>query len=156
MAKEKMNFIIRTEVEGDYKSVHRCFDNKLFFALKPPWMKFNLISFDGCNLGDVVELEAKFLFIKQYWLAEIIEAKESNDEIYFVDTGLKTPFPIKHWTHKHRIIKQSKSSVIIDDITFKTSNFIFDMILYPVIYIQFYWRKHIYKNYFKAKDGHNL
>ncbi len=151
-----MRFQVKTKVEQDFKSVHKQFNLLLFMKLKSPLMSFIVKRFDGCNLGDIIELDAKILFIKQYWLAEIIEAKETDEEIYFVDTGVKTPFPIKHWTHKHRIIKQSKSSVIIDDITFKTSNFIFDMILFPVVYVQFYWRKHIYKNYFKVKDGHNL
>ena len=144
-----MNIYIATEVEQDYKTVFSKFDVKLFKQLKPPLVGLKVHRFDGCAKDDRIYVEINVMGIKQRWDA-LISANDENDKgIFFIDEGLRLPFFLKSWMHVHRIINNNNSSLIIDDINYKTQNIIFDFILYPLIYYQFYFRKHIYKSYFK-------
>ncbi|MEM9992444.1 MAG: hypothetical protein AAF738_11825, partial [Bacteroidota bacterium] len=87
-----MNIAIATQVNQDYKSVWKGFDEDLFMALKPPpIIPFKLKRFDGSYAGAKVQLS----IAGQDWHADIVEQKETPSEIYFVDVGSKLPFPLK-------------------------------------------------------------
>ncbi len=144
-----MNIRICTEVEQDYLSVFKKFDLTLLKRLKPPFIGLTVLRFDGCNKGDVINTEINIFGLKQQWNAMITEIFQNENENYFTDEGTKLPFFLKSWKHVHRIISKNKGSIIIDSINFKSPNIFFDSLLYPVIYFQFYFRKHIYKSYFK-------
>jgi len=144
-----MNIQLKTKVEGNYKKIMKRFDRQLFEALKPKNANMEIVEFTGSKKGDLVHL--KFLSpIKTEWISEIIEDGEDEKESYFIDKGVKLPFPLSYWQHKHIVQKITEdSSYIIDDMTFKGSNFLFTLVLYPALYIAFYPRKKIYKSYFK-------
>ncbi len=143
-----MNIEIATKVEQDYQSVWRGFDEKLFLALKPPLVPFKLLRFDGCEVGDKVQISVA----GQAWHANIVEQKSTKDEIYFVDVGEKMPFPLKTWRHKHRILRNADdTSTIIDDIEYSTGNRLLDKLMRPVVYQQFAARQPIYRDYFKNR-----
>ena len=144
-----MNIRICTEVEQDYLSVFKKFDLTLLKRLKPPLIGLSVLRFDGCNKGDVINTEINIFGLKQKWNAMITEISQNENENYFTDEGTKLPFFLKSWKHVHRIISKNNGSIIIDSINFKSPNIFFDSLLYPVIYFQFYFRKHIYKSYFK-------
>lgn len=144
-----MKIYIATEVEENYKTVFARFDEDLFLALKPPLIQLNLTRFDGCLTGDKVEMTLGMLGIKHAWTALIVDQKETSDEIYFVDEGQVIPPPIKTWTHRHGIQKLAESkSLIIDDIEFSTGYKLLDTLMYPIMYLQFWYRKPVYKRYF--------
>jgi ligand-binding SRPBCC domain-containing protein len=109
------------------------------------------VTFTGSKKGDKVHL--RFLSpIKAEWISEITEDGENEKEAYFIDEGVKLPFPLSSWKHKHVVRKITEnSSYIIDDMTFEGINSFFTLFLYPALYIAFYPRKSIYKSYFKAK-----
>jgi len=144
-----MNIQLKTKVEGNYKKIMKRFDRQLFEALKPKNANMEIVEFTGSKKGDLVHL--KFLSpIKTEWISEIIEDGEDEEVSYFIDKGVKLPFPLSYWQHKHIVQKITEdSSYIIDDMTFKGSNFLFTLVLYPALYIAFYPRKKIYKSYFK-------
>jgi len=144
-----MKILIATEVEENYKTVFARFDKDLFLALKPPLIQLNLTRFDGCHTGDKVEIILGILGIKQNWNALIVDQQETDQEIYFVDEGTVIPPPIKHWRHRHGIEKISEDRTrIIDDIEFSTGLKLLDLLMYPVMYLQFWYRKPVYKRYF--------
>lgn len=145
-----MKIVIATIVEQDYETVFDRFDEKLFLKLAPPFIPLNLQRFDGCMVGDEVHLVLGKGFFKQEWHAKIIEQQKTESEIYFIDTGALLPKPLKHWKHRHRIIKKGNQSEIIDDIAYSTGNKLLDIIMYPIMYLQFWIRKPIYKAYFKT------
>ena len=130
------------------------FDRHLFEALKPKNAKMEIVEFKGSKKGDLVHL--KFLSpIKMEWVSEITEDGEDEKETYFIDEGVKLPFLISYWQHKHVVQKITEdTSYIIDDMTFKGSNFLVTLFLYPALYFAFYPRKSIYRSYFKnnSKD----
>jgi len=71
----------------------------------------------------------------------------------FVDVGSTLPWPLTIWTHRHIVQKVDEyNSIIIDDITFTASNFILTVLIYPAIFMGFYPRKKIYREYF-SKPG---
>ena len=146
-----MNIQLKTKVDGNYKAVMKQFDRQLFEALKPQNAKMEIVEFTGSKKGDLVHL--RFLSpIKTEWISEIIEDGENEREAYFIDKGTKLPFPLSYWQHKHIVQKITEdTSYIIDDMTFKGSNFLLTLFLFPALYIAFYPRKSIYKSYFKKK-----
>ena len=144
-----MKIFIATEVDENYKTVFSRFDKDLFLALKPPLIKLKLTRFDGCLAGDKVEMTLGLLWIQQVWTALIVDQKETEDEIYFVDEGQQIPPPIKQWRHRHGIRKLGESkTLIIDDIQFSTGNKILDFLIFPIMYLQFWYRKPVYRRYF--------
>ncbi len=139
---------IETKVNQSAQEVMDGFDEDLFKALKPPLMTLNLHRFDGCEKGDKVELEVGLLTFLQPWHALVTEHGEDEEKLYFTDIGARLPFPLKDWTHRHQILKHSLGSTVVDDITYKTVWFPFDYLMYPVIYMQFWLRKKIYRQFF--------
>ncbi|MCC7430040.1 hypothetical protein IT568_04265 [bacterium] len=139
-----MQIRISTKVNQNYKAVFSKFDRELFLALNPPFVPVKLIRFDGCEKGCEVHLK---IFFIQKWIALIVEKMETEAEIFFIDEGEN--FPFIFWRHKHRILKRGNEATIVDEINFKTSSVILDCLLFPLLYVQFFYRKPVYKKYFK-------
>lgn len=144
-----MKIRLTTEVNGNYKAVMAGFDRNLFEALEPKFGKMEVKEFTGSKKGDIVRLQ--FLSpIKADWVSDIVDHGSDSGHAYFIDEGRILPFPIAYWRHIHIVEKISESrSLIIDDITFKGKNFLFSLFLYPLLYLAFYPRGKVYREYFK-------
>lgn len=127
----------------------RGFNQNLFLKLNPPFPPVRLLRFDGCSKDDIVSLELNFLLFKQQWTSVILEDGLDEKEFYFVDAGQKLPFFLKFWKHRHRIVKAGDGARIVDDITFRSPFFLMDFLLWPVLWLQFLYRKPIYQRVFK-------
>jgi ligand-binding SRPBCC domain-containing protein len=144
-----MHLTIRTKVAASFERVKNGFDQQLFTKLNPPFPPVKLIQFDGSKKGDFVTLQLNFIFFKQLWKSEIIEENNVGQQFYFVDKGIKLPFFLKYWRHKHIVNNLNNGSQIVDDIHFKTPFILFDFLMYPFLWSQFIYRKPIYRKYFK-------
>ena len=148
-----MHITISTSVRQHFLDVKQGFDQDLFSSLSPPFPPVKLLRFDGSEKGDIVSLELNFLFFKQVWTSEIIEDQTSESEFYFVDKGIKLPFFLEIWQHKHRLINRGKSETEIrDEIYYKGSTWFLTPLLYPILYLQFLYRKPIYRRIFSSKS----
>ncbi|WP_268122904.1 SRPBCC family protein [Roseivirga pacifica] len=145
-----MRIKLSTEVGASMEEVIKGFDDKLFKKLSPPFPKANLLRFDGSKIDDLVCLELDFLFFKQKWASKITDAKQSDDYYEFVDEGIKLPFFLKFWKHRHIIYRQTDKTIIEDNIEFQSNNKVTTYILFPFFYLLFFYRKPIYKRTFKA------
>lgn len=146
-----MKINISTKVEKSYLEVKEGFNDSLFLKLNPPFPPVKLLRFDGSSKGDIVILELNLLLFKQKWVSEITDDHTDDREFYFIDEGTTLPFFLKEWKHKHRIIKQEKGSVIKDEIEFQGPAGILTLLLYPVLYIQFLYRKPVYQKIFRIR-----
>lgn len=144
-----MNVILKAKVAGNYKDVMEAFDRDLFEALKPSVGKMEIMEFTGSKKGDRVHM--KFISpIKAQWISDIVEDEVTDTRAWFIDVGVKLPWPLATWKHRHIVEKiDNNNSMIIDDMTFTGTNFIFTLLLYPAIFIGFYPRKKIYQKYFE-------
>jgi len=143
-----MNIQLKTKVDGNYKDIMQQFDRKLFEALKPSHANMEIIEFTGSKKGEKVHLRFHSP-IKTDWISLITDDGENEKEAYFIDEGVKLPFPLSYWKHKHIVQKITENtSYIIDDITFKGPIFFISWFMYPAIYAGFYPRKKVYKKYF--------
>lgn len=145
-----MKITLETQVQQDYLKVKEGFNKSLFFKLSPPFPPVKLLRFDGSKKGDIVSLELNFIFFRQKWTSEIIEDQTNDKEFYFVDEGVELPFFLKEWRHKHRIIQSDGGSIIRDEINYKSGFSLLTLLLYPVLYLQFLYRKPIYMKIFKG------
>lgn len=143
-----MNLILKTKVNGNYKDIINKFDLDLFEALAPPGPKIEIVKFTGSKKGDRVHI--RFLSpIKTEWISDITADEINESEAFFIDEGVKLPFPLKHWKHKHIVRKiDENNSEIIDDITYKGANGLLTLLMYPAMFIGFFPRKRIYQNIF--------
>ena len=144
-----MNIKISTKVNQSLSKVWEGFNLELFAKLAPPFPPEEVKEFGGCLKGDKVHLELNFILFKQDWISDIIDQKRTESEIYFIDEGTKLPFFLSYWQHRHRLVKNGESTIIIDDITFKTPTILTDYLFYPLMYLQFLYRKPIYKKVFE-------
>lgn len=143
-----MKINLKSKVRGNYKDVFQAFDKNLFEYLLPPGAK--VIQFDGSKKGDLVYLSFSFPPNTE-WISEIVEDSCSDELCYFIDIGKKLPFGITFWRHKHIVHNQGDSSVIEDDIEFRTKNKVQESILYPLLYLSFLPRVAQYKSYFNKR-----
>ena len=139
---------IDTLVNQSLEEVKSGFDQHLFLKLNPPFPKVKLQRFDGCLKGDIVSLELNFILFKQLWISEIVEDESSDDAFYFVDEGTKMPAIFKYWRHKHLLSDKGGKTEISDNINYRTPFIILDWLLYPFLYLQFKYRKPIYRKVF--------
>lgn len=146
-----MHLTISTSVEQDYRTVMHGFNQDLFLKLNPPFPPVKLLRFDGCHKDDIVSLELNFFLFKQRWTSLILEDGLDDREFYFVDAGTELPFFLKSWEHKHRILQDKQETRIIDDIHFRSPMVILDFLLWPVLWLQFLYRKPIYRRVFRKK-----
>ncbi len=140
--------MLRTVVNQPYQRVWLGFDRELFLKLSPPFPPVRLLRFDGCRKGHVVQLELNFLLFRQRWDSLITEQKSDAEEIYFIDEGQQLPFFLRYWRHRHRILRRGAHSEIVDDISFRTPFLLCDYLCYPILYLQFLYRKPIYRRVF--------
>jgi ligand-binding SRPBCC domain-containing protein len=144
-----MKLKISTEVGQSLPQVIAGFNEELFQKLSPPFPRVILKRFDGSLKGDIVSLELDFFVFKQMWTSEITSSISTPQKFEFVDKGIELPFFLKSWQHRHTILLDKGIVSIVDDIDFSSSFRFFDYLLYPVMYLQFFLRKPIYKKVFK-------
>lgn len=148
-----MKLVLKTKVKGNYKEVMDRFDLDLFEALKPVGAKMEIVEFTGSRKGDKVHIRFTSP-IRTEWISKITDHGSNDQMAYFLDEGNKLPFPLKKWKHKH-IVEHSTDleSIIVDDIYFSSGFFLFDILLYPAMFLGFYPRKKIYRKYFSELFG---
>jgi len=144
-----MKIVLDTLVEKNYLEVKAGFNEELFRRLSPPFPPVKVLRFDGCTTGNKVELELSFLLFKQKWVSLITEDKTTENEFYFIDEGIELPFFLGKWRHKHCIISQGLGSLIRDEIEFTGPYFWLTPVLFPALWIQFWYRKPIYRKIFR-------
>ena len=146
-----MNIIIRTSIPKNYQQVFSMFDISLFKALRPPFISLEVERFDGCQKGNEIHLKIGLGPITQSWVSIITSDYKNDLENVFIDEGKVLPKPLNYWKHTHKVIKKGENSCEIhDDIEYRTGNLFLDFVIYPVMFLQFYLRKSIYKKYFKG------
>ena len=126
-------------------------DRELFEFLAPPG-PMELKEYTGSRKGDMVHIHFGFP-LNSDWISDIVEENELKRELNFVDIGRVLPFPLKKWRHVHRIqYVDERTSRIVDDMHFSTGNKIFDVLVFPFLYLTFLPRKWQYPKYFKRKS----
>ncbi|MDN4166801.1 hypothetical protein QWY31_14915 [Cytophagales bacterium LB-30] len=144
-----MQISISTVVDASLSDCIHGFTEDLFLKLNPPFPPVKILRFDGCQGGDWVKLELNFLLFRQEWHSYIPHHTQSEQHFEFVDEGKVLPFFLKHWQHRHRLEKSENDTTITDAIHFSSGFVLFDVLLYPVLYLQFLYRKPIYKKHFR-------
>ena len=142
-----MRLQVTTRVNQEFRRSFSRFGRDLFLQLNPPFPPVRLLRFDGMQPGDEVHLELNFLFRKEIWISVITELVETEDEIYFVDEGRQLPFMFRSWRHLHRLIRQGEQTLIVDDITYQGRIKLLDYLLYPVLKLQFLYRRPVYRRW---------
>jgi ligand-binding SRPBCC domain-containing protein len=146
-----MHLKIKTVVKQNYLKVKTGFTKELFLSLNPPFPPVVLKEFGGCEKSDIVHLRLNFILFKQDWISEITYDRTDAKVFEFIDEGKKLPFFLKSWKHHHLVNNiDGERSEIVDDIHFKTPFMLMDYLMYPVLWLQFAYRKPIYRKLFST------
>ncbi len=141
------SFRVETRITSPIDSVWALFDQNLLSKLSPPFPPVSINRFDGCQKGDLVQLEIKLGFFSLFWDSEITEDYQGADKIYFIDEGRRIPLGIKQWKHEHILEKiNAEETMVIDQITYSTSSKFLDILLYPLLWGMIIYRKPLYKS----------
>jgi ligand-binding SRPBCC domain-containing protein len=143
-----MRIVLQTPVQQPPEVVWAGFTRALFERLAPPFPPVELVRFDGSRPGDLVHVRLNFLLFRQDWVSRITEQATTDDEIYFVDEGERLPFFLRYWRHRHRLVRNGRGTLLIDDITYRTPSRLTDYLLYPAMYAQFAYRRPVYRRVF--------
>ncbi len=144
-----MRLRLQTRVAGTPPAIMARFDEALFRQLSPPGIKVELLQFDGSKTGDRVHIRLHLpLFQAHDWISDIVEHGSDNTKSWFVDQGSTLPWFLSFWRHQHIVRLADNGSEIIDDIEFKGPAWLPDFLLVPVLWLQFAWRKPIYRKVF--------
>ena len=143
-----MRIVLKTRVKGHYLKVIERFDRDLFEALKPKGAKMEIVEFTGSKKGDRVHVRFVSPF-KADWISDITEDGHAEDKAWFVDEGVKMPFGLTLWKHRHLVVADgSENAVVVDDIHYKGVNGVWSCLMYLPLLLGFYPRKRIYQEYF--------
>jgi ligand-binding SRPBCC domain-containing protein len=142
-----MKIIIKTRIQQNYLEIKKRFDHKLFLKLSPPFPKVKLVRFDGCEVNHEVHIILNANTpVAQNWVSKITQSITNDTEFSFIDVGMTLPAPLKKWTHHHKVLKVDDNfSVVVDDIEYFTYHSFLDAIIFPALYLTFYYRKKIYQ-----------
>lgn len=149
-----MRLRILTPVTQLFSVVVENFNQQLFQKLSPTFPIIKILRYDGNSKGDEIHLELNFLLFDQIWVSVITENNSSDREFYFIDEGRQLPFFLKSWHHVHRIIENNGQTNIEDDIRFESRWKWMDPLAYPIFYMQFRFRRAIYRKYFREMPKH--
>jgi ligand-binding SRPBCC domain-containing protein len=90
--------------------------------------------------------------LKQRWVSIITESEQKENYFRFVDKGAVLPFPFATWEHEHIVLQLPNGKVRIEDnIRYTTAPIIFEKMLYPLLLLQFGYRKKAYPRFFSRK-----
>ncbi len=143
-----LSYSISTSIQAPISHVKELFTANLLMRLSPPFPRVTLQRFDGCKKDDNVILEINLVFTKVTWSSLITEDKLTADEWFFIDQGVKMPFGLNYWQHKHRVKKINEESCeIIDEISFDTRNEFLNYLLFPFLWGMIFYRKPLYQKY---------
>ncbi len=143
-----LSYSITTPIQAPISHVKELFTADLLLNLSPPFPRVALQRFDGCKKEDNVVLVIHLIFLKLTWSSLITEDLETEQEWYFIDRGVKMPFGLQFWQHKHRVKKTSEDTCeIIDEISFDTHHAFLNYLLFPFLWGMIFYRKPFYKKY---------
>jgi len=146
-----MKIFQTTRISASIETVKENFNQKLFEYLNPPGAKVDILRFDGTKKDDVLILNLKTPLLQTKWQGRIIERQETSNEFYFIDIGEILPMGLKTWHHKHLVTKINEDScLLIDDVNFTAKSKVAGLILYPMFWSMFFWRRHRYQRFFQV------
>lgn len=144
---KKLRF--ETKVAMPAEKVFEQFDQMLFETLIPKFPPVKLVNFDGGNIGGKVHLKLWVFGTWQDWVSVIVDRGEDEHGFYFIDEGERLPFFLSKWRHIHRIDHAEEGSIIVDDISYKSSWKVPGPAVDIALRKQFKDRRPVYRKYFK-------
>jgi len=140
-----VKFTVSTQIHGiSPGEVYRVFNYDLLWALSPPFAKPKAVLYEGNRPGHRMVFRLVTPLGTKHWAGRVTEEGHTENEIYFVDEGEQMPFGLSLWRHKHRIIKTGWGTLLRDEVRFEGRNALLTVLLFPVLYAQFIYRKPLY------------
>lgn len=143
-----MHIRIQTQVSADFTTVSQQFGQSLLTYVSPPFPPTRLLRYDGNEVGSEVHVELNFILFRQVWKSKIISLVQTATQMVFIDEGLVLPFFLSYWHHEHRVESCETGSCIVDNVQFRTPFILTDYLMYPLMYVQFWYRKPRYQKFF--------
>ncbi len=136
------NIVITTTVNTHVEKILSSFSKETMQEATPPFINLEVTRFDGNDKGDRTQLITSICGHYQSWAIEVKTKKVYEDRTIIITEGVELPFPFTSWFHTYHLKKVSTNKTkIYDNIKYSTGNFIFDLLMYPIVYLVMYYRK---------------
>lgn len=93
-------------------------------------------------------MQLNLLLFRQRWTSLIVKEGITPEEAYFIDEGIRLPFFLSYWRHRHRVLNAGEHAVVVDDIYYQAPFRWLGYLLYPVLWLQFAYRRPVYRKVF--------
>ena len=113
-----MKIIIKSPVPLPPEQVWEGFNLELLKKLTPGIVQLKADVFEGTQPGCRFEMRVGAFGVLQEWKGLVTQAGQTPGSYWFVDEGVKLPWPLKTWKHLHAVRKSANGSVIYDLIQF--------------------------------------
>jgi hypothetical protein len=144
-----MKITLKSKVPKDFRFVTDAYNEALFRYLMPPFGLASLLRYDGQKPGDIVHIRFRPPLFNDFKVV-IRDVWTGPREYRFVDRGLTMPFRMKFWQHTHRVVAlDDHKTALIDLIEFKTSWWLLDLLIFPLLFLFFLPRTWQYARYYK-------
>ncbi|MBU6324780.1 MAG: cyclase [Bacteroidetes bacterium] len=110
-------------------------------------MQLRILRYDGQQPGDCFTMQLGPPSLNVRWEGRVTDSGQTPASYWFEDEGLKLPFPLKQWKHRHVVRKSGDGAVIMDIVSFTTGNGLLDLLCYPFLKAMFVGRIKKYQRY---------
>lgn len=136
------SLVINTIVNASIEEILEGFNAKTMQEATPPFINLEVSRFDGNKVADQTHLITSILGHYQSWIIEVTQTKKLQNGLIIRTEGMELPFPFEMWIHTYHMKELGDGKTkITDNIKYKTQNFLFDLLIYPLIYFTMYYRK---------------
>jgi ligand-binding SRPBCC domain-containing protein len=139
---------VRCRVHSTFQKVVDGFNRQLLESLSPDLMQLRILRYDGQKTGDCFTMQMGPPLLNIRWEGRVTAAGQTPATFWFEDEGLKLPFPLKAWRHRHVVRKAGDEAVIMDIVSYTTGNRILDILCFPFLKAMFRGRIKKYQRYF--------
>lgn len=141
------NLVINTTLKASVDEILSNFNAETMQEATPPFINLEVTRFDGVEYANQTHMITSIFGHYQSWIIEVMQTKKTQDGIIIRTEATECPFPFNLWIHTYHIHELGNGMTkITDNIKFKTENFLFDLLIYPIVYFIMYYRKPILMN----------
>lgn len=142
--------MVRSAVNAPFTTVVSHFNRSLLEALSPDLLRLRILQYDGQLPGNRFCMQLGPSFLGVEWEGVVTASGSTPGTYWFEDVGVRLPFPLKCWKHRHIVRKSEHGTVIIDIIYFSSGFVLLDWFLFPFLLSMFKARTKKYRAFFNS------
>ncbi|MDT8861680.1 hypothetical protein N0O92_15790 [Alkalihalobacillus sp. MEB130] len=110
-------FTYKTRIEAPIEEVWAFFSTAENLAKITSFPKVSILSGPETRQGNLIQMQLRFVCFSLKWESLIKEVQAPH---FFIDKGVKLPFPFLEWQHKHVFHVKGEYTIMEDIVEFRS------------------------------------